>query len=105
MLRIAADYAARHTPLVIEQAVPGLSVRVRASYVIEDKVINEVQLSGDFAGQYQGVDGHGGLVSEARMEIYQIADGKVVETWTAVSEPGIEQQLAWATAGNTQLAE
>lgn len=105
MLQVVARHVAQTGLGGVAHALPHLTVRVRASYVIEDKVITEVQRSGRFDGQYQGVSGHGGLVSESRMEIYQIADGKVVENWTAVGAPSIEQQLAWAVEGSSQLAE
>lgn len=105
MLQVVARHVANKASGPIAGAVPQLSTRVRASYVIEDKVINEVQLSGRFNGQYMGMNGHGGLVSESRMEIYQIADGQVVENWSAVGSPSIQQQLAWAVEGSTQLAE
>lgn len=105
MLRVASEYRARRAASQYAPALSHLTTRVVANYVIPNKVVSELQLTGQLPNKQIAAARNGALLTETRMEIYEIVQGKVTKTWSASSAPSIEQQLARTALDETRLAE
>lgn len=63
------------------QAIPDLQVEVEEMLIVGDKVIGRLHFRGHFTGKFNGTQGAGQSIDFSAIDIYRIAQGKIVENW------------------------
>ena len=65
-----------------------------------DKVAVGLRLSGSHQGELMGIPATGKPIAITGIEIFRLADGKIVEQWVAVDSMGMLQQLGVLPTGH-----
>ncbi|RYY75753.1 MAG: ester cyclase [Gammaproteobacteria bacterium] len=63
------------------QAVPDLKVAVTEMLIVDDRVIGRLHFTGHFTGKFGNLQGKGQVVDFSAVDIYRIANGKIIENW------------------------
>jgi predicted ester cyclase len=74
-------------------AFPDLEVKTEDLIAEEDRVVERLTLRGTHKGTFMGAAPTGMHVSWGFINIYRIADGKVVELWSEGDHLGLMQQI------------
>jgi len=75
------------------EAVPDLKVKVIEMMMVSDRVIGRLHFTGHFTGKFMGQQGNGQIVDFSAVDIYRIANGKIVENWHLEDNFTLLQQL------------
>jgi steroid delta-isomerase-like uncharacterized protein len=85
------EAAALHEMLT--NAFPDLRVDVEDMVAESDRVVARLTFTGTHRGAFRGIEPTGRKVSFGAIRIYQLADGKVVDTWAYQDSLGLVSQL------------
>lgn len=75
------------------EAVPDLNVEVKEMMIVGDRVIGRLHFTGHFTGRFMGEQGNGQAVDFSAVDIYRIAQGKIIENWHLEDNLSLLQQL------------
>lgn len=75
------------------EAVPDLKMEVSEMLIVDDRVIGRLHFTGHFTGKFMGQQGDGQAVDFSAVDIYRIADGKIIENWHLEDNLTLLQQL------------
>ena len=78
-------------------AVPDLKVEVVEMMIVSDRVIGRLHFTGHFTGKFMGQQGDGQKVNFSAVDIYRIADGKIIENWHLEDNFTLLQQIGAVT--------
>jgi steroid delta-isomerase-like uncharacterized protein len=73
--------------------VPDLDIRIQHIVAEGDWVVTRVICRGTHAGELAGIPPTGKALDFTASDIFQMADGKVVESWHNVDDLGLLQQI------------
>jgi predicted ester cyclase len=79
------------------EAVPDLNLEVAEMLIVGDRVIGRLHFRGHFTGKFMGEQGNGQLVEFSAVDIYRIANGKIIENWHLEDNLTLLKQLGVAT--------
>lgn len=85
-----------HVRRVVESfraGMPDATVTIDQLVATPDHVVVRVTTRGTHTGEYLGVSPTGRTVEFAAMDMFRMADGKIVESWHSVDELGLLRQL------------
>ena len=74
-------------------AFPDLRKTIEDLVAEGDKVVERARYQGTHQGEFQGIPPTGKKVNITGMHVFNIKDGKIVETWGVVDQLGMLQQL------------
>jgi steroid delta-isomerase-like uncharacterized protein len=74
-------------------AFPDQRVTIDDLIVEGDKVVNRATYSGTHRGEFQGVPPTGKRFTISGINISRVANGRIVEDWTVLDQPGMLQQV------------
>ena len=74
-------------------AFPDMRVTLEEELVEGDKVITRGYFTGTHKGDFQGIPPTGKQVKVKYIDIWRVADGKMVENWVQMDQLGLMQQL------------
>jgi len=74
-------------------AFPGLSHRVEETVAEGDRVATRLTIQGPHKGEFQGIPPTGKTVTMTALNIFRIADGRIVSHWIEYDALGMLQQL------------
>lgn len=74
-------------------AFPDLQIQIEDMVAEADRVVTRLTLTGTHRGTFRGLEPTGRQVSFGAIRIYQLADGKVVDTWANQDALGLLGQL------------
>ncbi len=78
---------------MLTRAFPDLQIRIEDMIAEADRVVVRLTLTGTHQGAFRGIEPTGRDVSFAAIRIYQLADGKVIDTWAQQDAVGLLSQL------------
>jgi steroid delta-isomerase-like uncharacterized protein len=73
--------------------VPDLDIKVQHMVAEGDWVVTRVIIKGTHTGELAGIPATGKSLDFTASDIFQMADGKVVESWHNVDDLGLLQQI------------
>ena len=73
--------------------IPDLNIRIQHIVAEDDWVVTRVLCKGTHTGELAGIPATGKQVDFTASDIFQMADGKVIESWHNVDDFGLLQQL------------
>ncbi|GLX82284.1 ester cyclase [Thalassotalea eurytherma] len=74
-------------------ALPDLSVDVQQVYIVGNKVIGQLLITGHFTGTLGDKKGKGQKISFTAVDIYTIKDGKIISNWHLEDNLTLMKQL------------
>lgn len=74
-------------------AAPDLKVEVVEMLISGDKVIGRLHFTGHFTGKFMNIQGAGQQIDFSAVDIYRIAQGKIIENWHLEDNLTLMQQL------------
>lgn len=74
-------------------AFPDMRVTLEEELAEGDKVITRGYFTGTHKGDFQGIPPTGKQVKVKYIDIWRVADGKMVENWVQMDQLGLMQQL------------
>lgn len=74
-------------------AVPDLKAEVVEMLIVGDRVIGRLRFTGHFTGTFKNQQGKGQPIDFSAVDIYRIAQGKIVENWHLEDNLTLLQQL------------
>jgi len=77
----------------VRAAFPDLEYQVLDTIAEDDKVAIRVVAQGTHLGEFRGIPASGKFATWSGMEIFRMAEGKVIEHWGAHDELGRFQQI------------
>lgn len=83
----------RHSLQQYFEAFPDFSAVVEDTVAENDLVVTRLKLSGTHEGSFYGAPGTGKKFTVGAMQVYRIANDKIVERWFWVDALGMRQQL------------
>lgn len=81
---------------LVHIGIPDMQVTIEQLFGEEDMVVVRSVTRGTHKGEYVGVPPTGRSVEIAAVDLYRIANGKIVESWHNVDELGLLRQLGVA---------
>jgi steroid delta-isomerase-like uncharacterized protein len=78
---------------MLTEAFPDLQVGVEDMVAEDDRVVARLTFTGTHRGAFRGIEPTGRKVTFGAIRIYQLADGKVVDTWAYQDSIGLLGQL------------
>ncbi|RDV12973.1 ester cyclase [Pontibacter diazotrophicus] len=82
----------------LRKAFPDLQWIVKDMVAEDDKVVARLNVAGTHQGMYKGIPATGEQASIPLINIFRIADGKVVERWGVEDQLSLMQQLGSAAS-------
>lgn len=86
-----------HASKHFRAAVPDLKVDVDEMLIVGDKVIGRLHFTGHFTGKFMNEQGKGQPIDFSAVDIYRIANGKIIENWHLEDNLTLLQQLKVVT--------
>lgn len=83
----------KHMMTTVFNAFPDRQQTIHDWIVEDDKVVTRWTVQGTHKGEYAGIAPTGKQVQFTGMDIFRLADGKIVEVWAEVNMLGLMQQL------------
>jgi steroid delta-isomerase-like uncharacterized protein len=80
----------------LRAAFPDMTVEIHDVISEGDRVVARMSMEGTHSGPFLGVDATGKRVRVDSIDIWRVADGKLVEHWDSVDQLGLMQQLGLA---------
>jgi predicted ester cyclase len=74
-------------------AFPDFQVTLEEELAEDDKVITRGHFTGSHKGDFQGIPPTGKQIKVKYIDVWRIADGKMVENWVQMDQLGLMQQL------------
>ena len=78
---------------LVREAFPGIGVTIEDLVAEHDKVVASVVFRGPHLGRGQGASPQDPLVAWARIDIYRLFEGRIVEQWADRDDLGALHQL------------
>lgn len=74
-------------------AFPGITHRIEETVAEGDRVATRLTIQGPHEGEFQGIPPTGKVVTMTALNIFRIADGRIVSHWIEYDGLGLLQQL------------
>ena len=79
--------------IFFRKAVPDLTCTIEALYIIEDKAIVRLKFQGHFSGNFGEKKGKSQVISFSAVDMYKVAEGKIIENWHLEDNLTLMKQL------------